>query len=55
MRNLAYNTKQGSRVSSLAQIGFAAFDKGIQLINTRTEVVVAKNLNGQEERLGTSL
>ncbi len=40
MRNLTQNTKQGSRVSCLAQTGFAVFDKGIQLISTRTEVVV---------------
>ncbi len=28
-----YTTKQGGRVSSLAQTGFAAFGKGVQLIS----------------------
>ncbi len=31
--NLAYTTRQGSRVSCLAQTGFAAFVKGVQLIS----------------------
>ncbi len=31
--NLAYTTRQGSRVSCLAQTGFAAFGKGLQLIS----------------------
>ncbi len=31
--NLMYTTRQGSRVSCLAQTGFAAFDKGVQLIS----------------------
>ncbi len=28
-----YTTRQGSRVSCLAQTGFAAFGKGVQLIS----------------------
>ncbi len=31
--NLAYTTRQGSRVSCLAQTGFAAFGKGVQLVS----------------------
>ncbi len=31
--NLTFATKQGSRVSWLAQKGFAAFGKGVQLIS----------------------
>ncbi len=31
--NLTYTTRQGSRVSYLAQTGFAAFSKGVQLIS----------------------
>ncbi len=31
--NLAYTTRQGSRVSCLVQTGFAAFGKGVQLIS----------------------
>ncbi len=31
-RDLTYTTRQGSRVSCLAQTGFAAFGKGVQLI-----------------------
>ncbi len=31
--NLACTTRQGSRVSCLAQTGFAAFGKGVQLIS----------------------
>ncbi len=30
--NLMYTTRQGSRVSCLAQTGFAAYGKGVQLI-----------------------
>ncbi len=29
--NLTYTTRQGSRISCLAQTGFAAFGKGVQL------------------------
>ncbi len=32
-QNLKHTTKQGSRVSWLAQTGFAAFGKGVQLIS----------------------
>ncbi len=31
--NLTYTTRQGSRVSCVAQTGFAAFVKGVQLIS----------------------
>ncbi len=31
--NLAYTARQGSRVSCLAQTGFAAFGKAVQLIS----------------------
>ncbi len=31
--DLTYATRQGSRVSCLAQTGFAAFGKGVQLIS----------------------
>ncbi len=31
-----YNIQQGSPVSFLAQTGFAAFDKGVQLVNGPT-------------------
>ncbi len=30
---MTFTTRQGSRVNCLAQIGFAAFDKGVQLIS----------------------
>ncbi len=33
MWNLTFTTKQGSRVSWLAQMGFTAFGKGVQLIS----------------------
>ncbi len=32
-RDFTYTTRQGSRVSCLAQVGFAAFGKGVQLIS----------------------
>ncbi len=32
-RDLTYTTRQGSRVSCLAQTAFAAFGKGVQLIS----------------------
>ncbi len=31
--DLTYTTRQGSRVSCVAQTGFAAFGKGVQLIS----------------------
>ncbi len=31
--DLTYTTRQGSRVSCVAQVGFAAFGKGVQLIS----------------------
>ncbi len=35
--NLIYTSKEGSHVSCLAQTGFAAFGKGVQLISAETE------------------
>ncbi len=40
--NFAYATKHGCRVSWLAQTGFAAFDKGVQLIrNSSNECLLS--------------
>ncbi len=51
--NLAYTTRQGSRDSCLAQTGFAAFDKGVQLISGSpyAETEQLSRLSGMRDNL----
>ncbi len=51
-----YTTKQDSRASCLAQAGFAAFDRGVQLISgsTYAETEQLSRLNLQSGIFATS-
>ncbi len=54
--DLTYTTRQGSRVSCVAQTGFAAFGKGVQLISGSpyAETKELSRLNSPSGILATS-